>query len=281
MNQSLGELQKRIEAQSVIDRKMLAERLKCWIKLGLPPHDQGEFNVNFNIIEWQRPVFTIGEETKIELDTATVASIQRKDRRKKAVKVTFDPEFNLFGVNGEEYSLAGLRPWVQQERRSREADVWKHRPISDVDPIGELAGSLARQQKADFTAVRAKNLYELLPHLEGSRYLLFATHPLFEVEIHSLEQSLSYLTFYTFENDLTIPLDPQGNSAESVHTVISLLEKEAKELNTLLLDSNTIENARQASHQIAIWLQNSRILPKRGQQTYFLPIPVALVAILS
>jgi hypothetical protein len=32
---------------------------------------------------------------------------------------------------------------------------------------------------------------------------------------------------------------------------------------------------------MAIWLHTSRILPRRGQQTYFLPIPVALVAILS
>ncbi|MHC5747163.1 MAG: hypothetical protein ACYTXT_35820, partial [Nostoc sp.] len=101
------------------------------------------------------------------------------------------------------------------------------------------------------------------------------------VESHSSEQSLSYLTFYTFKNDLTIPLDPQGNSADSVHRVISLLEKEAKEQNALLLDSNIIEDAREAGGQIGIWLRTSRILPKRGQQTYFLPIPVALVAILS
>ena len=281
MNQSLGELQKRIEAKSVVDRKMLAERLKCWIKLGLPPRIENEFSVKFDTIEWQRPVFTVGEETKMELDIATVASIQRQDRRKKPFKVTFDPEFNLFGVNGEEYSLAGLRPWVQKEKRSRETDVWKHRPISDSDPIGELACSLARQQKADFTAIRANNLYELLPHLEGSRYLLFATHPLSEVEIHSSEHSLPYLTFYAFKHDLTVPSDPEGNSADSVHKVISLLEKEVKELETLVPDSNIIENAREAARQMSTWLSDSRILPRRGQQTYFLPIPVALVAILS
>lgn len=49
---------------------------------------------------------------------------------------------------------------------------------------------------------------------------------------------------------------------------------------TVDLKSSVLEEARQAGPRIAEWLQTSRKLPRLGQQTYFLPIPVALVAIL-
>lgn len=281
MNQRLGELQKTIEAQSVIDRMMLADRLSRWVNLGLPPREQNEFHFSFDTLEWERPVFTLGQETRIELSRAAIASIQREDRRRKAVKVTFDPEFNLFGANGDQYSLAGLRPWIQKERRNQEGEVWKHRPMHDVDPIGELAGSIARQREADFSTVSAEKLCKLLPELKGVNYLLFATHPLLEVESLTSREPRSYLTFYAFkQEDLSKPIVAEGYAAHDVNKVISLLEEEAKETNLIPLDFDFLEASRSASRQIYEWLEASRILPRRGQNTYFLPIPVALVVVI-
>jgi len=276
MNQKLGELQKTIEAKAAIDRTMLAKRLQLWIDLGLPPREQNEFYFSFDSIEWERPVFTVGQETRVELSRAEVASIQGRDRRKKATKITFDPEFNLFGKDGDQYSLAGLRPWIQREEKN---DVWKHRPIADVDPIGELAGNLSRQRQADFTVISADRLFNQLPELEGADYLLFATHPLLEVETSHSREVRSYLTFYAFtEGDLSIPLSQEGYTPNDVNKVISLLE-EARETDLISLDSDFLEKSREAAQKIYEWLESSRILPRRGQNTYFLPIPVALVAV--
>jgi len=280
MNQKLGDLQKNLEAQSVIDRKMLAERLSCWLRLGLPPRMQNDFTFNFDTVAWQRPVFTIGETTTIETASATVAEIRRASSHLRPIRVTFDPEFNLFGSLGGNYSLAGLRPWTKRARSSNTAEVWKHRPLKDVDPIGDLACSLARQRGADFTTISASTLREALPDLHEARYLLFATHPMLEVDAHPLESALSYLTFYAFRDESNIPIRPQGHSAEHVHRVISLLEDEVQNRACELISSALLENAREASSRVSEWLRSSRILPGLGRQTYFLPIPIALIAVL-
>ena len=41
-----------------------------------------------------------------------------------------------------------------------------------------------------------------------------------------------------------------------------------------------LEQTRLAAGNIADWLETERKLPRLGRQTYFLPIPVALVAVL-
>jgi len=279
MNQKLGDLQKKLEAQSVIDRKMLFERLSCWLKLGLPPRMQNDFTFKFDTVVWQRPVFTIGEKTSNETASATVAEIKKASSHTRSIKVTFDPEFNLFGSLGGNYSLAGLRPWTKRVKSSSTAEVWKHRPLEDVDPIGDLACSLARQRGADFTTISASKLCATLPDLHEARYLLFATHPMLEVEAHPSE-NISYLTFYAFGDESNLPIYPQGHSADQVHKVISLLENEVQNLDFELMNSALIENAREASSRVSEWLQSSRILPELGRQTYFLPIPIALVAVL-
>jgi superfamily II DNA or RNA helicase len=281
MNQRLGELQKDIEAQSVIDRTKLCDRLKYWLQLGLPAREQNEFHISFDETEWERPVFAIGKETTMKIDNASIASIQRGDRRKKATKVTFDPEFSLFSTNGDQYSLAGLRPWIQRSRRSQESEIWSHRPMKDVDPIGELACSIARQRGADFTVVDSNALRTVMPSLSKINYLLFATHPLLEVEENSISGGLSsYLTFYAFGEDLSAPINEKGYSANEVNQIICLLELEAKKAY-FTLDDQQRKTACIASKEIAIWLNSSRVLPKRGQNTYFLPIPIALVAVIS
>ena len=267
MDQQLGEIQKHIMAQSVIDRQILAKRLNCWMQLELPNHLAGKFNLQFDKVLWNRPIFR--EVATVENAEATIATIQRK-------KVTFDPEFKLFGSNGKTYLLAGLRPWVKKE------NVLALRPIEGADPIGELACYLARQREADFTTVSAKRLYDpdSFPDLKGTRYLLFATHPMREAEPNLSQSSLSYLTFYAFNGDFEKPLQSQGASADDVHKLISLLEKEALTSEPVPLDSYVLEQARLAGGSITAWLQKERKLPRLGRQTYFLPLPVALVAVL-
>ena len=267
MEQQLGEIQKHIKAQSVIDRQMLAERLNRWTQLGLPNYLTGKFNLQFDTVSWNRPVFR--DVATVEQAEAKIATIQRK-------KVTFDPEFKLFGNDGKTYSLAGLRPWIKKE----EGNVLKLRPIGGADPIGELACFLARQREADFTTVSAKCLYDLFPALEGTRYLLFATHPMREAEPNLSQNSLSYLTFYAFNGDFEKPLQPQGASADDVYKLISLLEEEALTSEPVPLESHVLEQARLAGGSIADWLRRERKLPRLGRQIYFLPIPVALVAVL-
>lgn len=281
MNQNLGKIQKDLTAKAVIDRSMLAQRLEYWLRLGLPPRDQAEFKLNFDTVEWQRPIFSLSQATTSELTQAKIATIKRKDENWKTRKITFDPEFNLFGGGSDIYTLAGLRPWIKDEKRSSGGnDIWKHRPLKQSDPIGDLVCSLARQRQADFTIISSSALFEQIPNLEGSQYLLFATHPMLEVEEDLNQNGISYLTFYAFGNDFSKPIQPNGFPADYVNKVIQLLENEATQLNLYELDSLLLEQAKLAGKQIsASWLSTSRILPKLGEQRFFLPIPVALVVI--
>ena len=282
MNDNLGKIQKDLTAKAVIDRSMLAQRLEYWVQLGLPLHDQAKFKLTFDTVEWQRPIFSVNQATISESAQAKVATIQRKDENWEVRQITFDPEFNLFGGGSKTYSLAGLRPWVKDEKISSGGyDIWKHRPLRRSDSIGDLACSLSRQRQADFTIISSTALFGKIPSLEGSRYLLFATHPMLEVEEDSSQNGASYLTFYAFADDFSTPIQPVGYSADNVNKVIQILEQEALKTNVSALDHVLLEESRQAGKRISeAWLSQSRILPKLGQQKYFLPIPVALVAII-
>ncbi len=280
MNDNLGKIQKNLTAKAVIDRSKLAQRLEYWVKLGLPARDQAEFKLTFNTVEWQRPIFSANEDTINETAQAKVATIKRKDKNWKASHITFDPEFNLFGGGSDKYEMAGLRPWIKKVRRGKETDIWKHRPIEQTDSIGDLTCSLARQRQADFTVISSSGLFSALPSLKGSRYLLFATHPMLEIEEGSVgDNELSYLTFYSFSDDLDTPMQSYGYSGDYVHQVIRVLEDEAIKPIVSAFNYSVIEEAKDSSKKILKWLNSSRILPKLGQQKYFLPIPVALVAI--
>lgn len=272
MERRLGEIQEHIEQQSVIDRKMLVERLERWMQLGLPNREKNKFKLKFDTVRWDKPVF--GEVATKEQTEAKIAKIQSK-------QVTFDPEFKLFCSDGKNYSLAGLRPWRKTQRR----DVFKHRPIADADPIGELACYLARRPEADFVTLSAQSFHNLFPNLQDASYLLFATHPMREAEDNTSKNALSYLTFYAFDNNILNagviqqPLQSEGACADDVNKLISLLETEVIALETVPVKSDITEQALVAASNLAEWLKNERKLPRLGRQTYFLPIPVALVAI--
>jgi superfamily II DNA or RNA helicase len=268
MEEKLGELQTKLSEQWVISREQLEERLKRWMELGLPGVDQSH-ELTFSDKEWSRPVFR-DEGTVMETAQAKIAVI-------KGRKFTFDPEFKVFGREKENILLAGLYPWFKNEWEG----VIEHRPLPrNADPIGRLACSLARQRKADFTTISANQLSEAFPNLQDAQYLLFVTHPLREVENHTSASTDSYLTFYAFSSDLSQPSNPQGASAKDVYQMISLLEGEALKPGSPSLEAAVFEVAKDASKGLAKWLEQSRKLGGLTKKSYFLPIPVALVAVL-
>jgi hypothetical protein len=268
MEEKLGELHTQLSQQWVISREELAKRLELWMQLGLPGVDQ-EHELTFSSKEWNRPVFR-DEGTVVETAQAKIAII--KDR-----KFTFDPEFKVFGREKENILLAGLYPWFKNEGEG----VIEHRPLPrNADPIGCLACSLARQRKADFTTISAKQLSNAFPNLQDVQYLLFVTHPLREVENHASASTDSYLTFYAFSGNLSQPNNPQGASAKDVYQMISLLEENALKPGSPSLETAVFEAAKDASKELAKWLEQSRKLGGLTKKSYFLPIPVALVAVL-
>jgi superfamily II DNA or RNA helicase len=267
MEEKLGELQIQLSQQWVISREELAKRLVRWMELGLPGVDQ-RHELTFSTKEWRRPVFH-DEGTVMETAQAKIAVIQGR-------KFTFDPEFKVFGRERENILLAGVYPWHEKEWEG----VVKHRPLHKSDPIGRLACSLARQSKADFTTLSANQLYPKFPNLRDAQYLLFATHPLREVENHASASADSYLTFYTFNSDLSQPINPQGASAKEVYDLISLLEENALKTSSTSMETGVLEAAKSASQKLAEWLKQSRKLGGLTKKSYFLPIPIALVAVL-
>lgn len=268
MEERLGELQTQLSQQWVISREELAKRLELWMQLGLPGVDQ-KLELTFSTKEWSRPVFR-DEGTVMETAQAKIAVI-------KGRKFTFDPEFKVFGREKENILLAGLYPWFKNEWEG----VIEHRPLPrKADPIGRLACSLARQRKADFTTVSANQLSNAFPNLRDAQYLLFVTHPLREVEDHTSASTDSYLTFYAFSDDLSQPSNPQGASAKDVYQMISLLEEDALKPGSPSLETAVFKAAKDASKELAKWLEQSRKLGGLTKKSYFLPIPVALVAVL-
>lgn len=107
-----------------------------------------------------------------------------------------------------------------------------------------------------------------------------------EAEDNTSKNALSYLTFYAFHDNILNadaiqqPLQPEGACADDVNKLISLLETEALASETVPIKFDITEQALTAASKIAEWLKNERKLPRLGRQTYFLPIPVALIALL-
>lgn len=267
MEKQLKEVQTEVKRQWVISRKELETRLEKWMELGLCSIDH-KYNLNFSTKKWNRPVFE-NEGTVIKTTETKIATILNK-------KFTFDPEFNLFGQEKENIKLAGLCPWVKKE------DGSGHIPLHDLDPIGCLARSLSRKVQADFTTISAKRFYGCFPDLQSQniQYVLFVTHPLRELENNMTSNSYSYLTFYTFNSDLSHPLKEEGATGEEVYNLISLLEDDAITIASTALQEDILDMAKEAGEKISMWLKKSAKLPSLTEKNYFLPIPIALVSII-
>lgn len=212
--------EQQLKLQWVLDRDKLLKRLKTWHNLKVTEYDYYKHKLAFEAKEWQRPVF--GEE-KTEMESAVSEVLAIQHFKNKKDRFNFDPEFSLFSQETNLNGLAGLLPWYIQ---ASQGGTKHHQPLLGYDPIGTLTQSLARQRQADFMAVSTQKLYEHFPNLKGCSYLLFATHPLRELERNKSSDSAKYLTYYTFTTDFSQPVNPDGASAIEVHKMITFLEEQ-------------------------------------------------------
>ena len=83
-----------------------------------------------------------------------------------------------------------------------------------------------------------------------AHYLLFATHPLREVENLAPASTDSYLTFYAFSSNLSQPIEGQGASAKELHQLISLLEEDELKTASTFLGTDVREAAKSASQEL-------------------------------
>jgi superfamily II DNA or RNA helicase len=278
MEKVFSDLNAKLKLDSVLDRDDLLKRLKVWHDLNVTQYDFYKQKLAFETKEWQRPVF--GEE-KTEMESAVSEVLAITHFKNKKDKFNFDPEFGLFSQEKNLNGLAGLLPWYIQET---EGGTKQHRPLIGNDPIGTLTQSLARLKQADFVAISAQKLYERFPNLNGYCYLLFATHPLRELEKNKSIDSAKYLTYYSFTTDFSQPVNTYGASAIEVHEMITFLEEQVVQ-GSASPSSEVIDRAKLAGRDISKWIQSSFRIGGddlfEEESSYFVPVPVALVAIVD
>ena len=278
MKKVFNDLNAKLKLDSVLDRDDLLKRLKIWRDLEVTQYDFYRHKLAFESKEWQRPVF--GEE-RIEMEPAVSEVLAITHYRNKKDRFNFDPEFGLFSQEKNLNGLAGLLPWY---RDGSEGGTKQHRPLLGDDPIGTLTQSLARLKQADFISVPGQKLRELFPNLKDCAYLLFATHPLRELEKNKSSESAKYLTYYTFTTDFSQPANFNGASAIEVHKMITFLEDQVVQ-GLASPSSEVIDQAKSAGQSISKWIQDSFSIGSDDfldkESSYFVPIPVALVAIID
>jgi hypothetical protein len=283
MDSQLQSISAALELSQVLSRDDLAERLKNWNRIGLPEEGLGNITYKFEEITWNRPVF---EESGARSEPAVspIAIINDRDKGVKQALV-FDPEFLVFGgkQGGERLRLGGLPPWINKpDYYGKHAII----PSQSSDILGKLFQKVARLGTADFLTIPVNALEAgLLP--PGTRWLLFCTHPLREVEDVLPTKVRPYLTYYAFRElndpDLPVPVDVEGADADHVHRFLECVEKHAVEGKCIeQYDKSQIDAATHAGSRVRTWLQS---VTKFGvakflePAKYFVPIPVALVSI--
>ena len=279
MESQLRKLNEELKPQWVLDRDKLLERLKIWNALECVNFDRYKHKINFEEKEWSRPIF--GDEgTTMQPAVSEVMVIQHHKNRKH--RFNFDPDFGLFGQEKNLHGLAGLLPWFVKDYE--EGGKREHKPLLGADPLGTLCQSLARQNKADFLAINKGNFIASFPELAEAKFLIFATHPLRELENQASSECAKYLTYYIFCKNQAIPINKNGASAQEVHKMITFFEKEVSEFFLDLLP-NEIEECKSESKLVTEWLHSVLDIGTEdifGEITqYFVPIPVAFVALID
>jgi hypothetical protein len=267
MEHQLRRLHRELRASWVIDREALEQRLSNWASVGMRYLPKNDSSLVIKQDAWKRPVF--GEQASLEDAQATIATIKWFHERPRAY--VFDPEFKLFADDKEGLQLAGIAPW----RKKTNNVLTKLRP-APFDLIGQIAQRFARLDQADFARLPRELLVNTDPGLYEADCLLFASHPLRELEAQ--ESSRRYLTYYAFPAEGNEPINPEGANADVVHQVIRLLEDQrvAAEFTEQNLDL-----ALRQGEQAHAWLETVRKMGGGFVDTgYFLPIPVALVSII-
>jgi len=284
MSEKFQTINKDIKCRYALDRKGLFQRLKLWKNLGFP----AEFlDLKISNMEWPRPLFT-EQGVVVELANTDVISIIEEDYghgHKTLGKLVFDPEFKVFGGDLQQsYRLAGLLPWRARERT---ADT-KIRPLDkERDPISYLALKLSRQSQSDFAVINRSKWLEdrSVAQFHNASYLLITTHPIKEME--SVDFNQGYLSFFAFDADCQQPINLDGASAEATHKLISILEEYTSDsVSYEALKTTLATNSKhlvEIGKKIADWLDSSR---KYGggflvADEFFMPIPVALIAIMD
>jgi superfamily II DNA or RNA helicase len=271
MEEQLGELSERIEARSVLNRMDLCRRLQTWQELGLP---DTEVDYEISDIKWERPVF--GEITTTEVAVAQKARFRRGRLRRDVV---FDPEFIVFGDGSDEMGLAGLRPWTKKETSRGRQLI---RPDDKVDILGDLICRIVRSPAADFARLDKAALDAAVPALSLADYLLVCSHPMLEEETEHADVERPYLNCYGFQRqDEWVCITPDGVSAAEMSMLIAELERQSRaELSEV--ESATRARYVEASKAICDWLTTTTHFGASsflGPQKYFVPIPVALLAV--
>jgi superfamily II DNA or RNA helicase len=279
MESQLRKLNEILQPQWVLDRDKLLKRLKVWHSLECINFDPYKHKISFEEREWLRPIF--GDEgTTMEPAIAEVIAIQHHKNRKH--RFNFDPDFGLFGQDKNLHGLAGLLPWLVKDYE--EGGKREHKPLLGSDPLGTLCQSLARQNNADFLAVNRKNFNISFPELAEANFLIFATHPLRELENQASSECAKYLTYYVFHENQVTPINETGASSQEVHKMITFFEKEIGEFFLDMLP-NEIEKCRSDSKLVTKWLHSVLNIGTQdifgGVTQYFVPVPVAFVALID
>ena len=225
------------------------------------------------------------ENAHLEGAMLIYANLESADLRNANLKDTSLESADLRNANLRGAKLEGASLKSANRKGAIMPDGTKHpyQPFTDFDLIGSLSQSLARQRQADFMAVSAQKLCGKFPELKGCSYLLFATHPLRELEKDIPSDTAKYLTYYAFSNNFNQPVNLNGASADDVHEMISFLENQTIQ-DGILLSSGVINQAKSAGQAISGGLQTSLSMDEGfldEESSYFAPIPVALIAIVD
>lgn len=286
MKKGFQEISTDLAYRYVLDRNTLLERFKVWKELGFQNEN---IEIKLNEVNWQRPVFD-EKGTHTEEATANIVCILEEDYgngKKVLGQLAFDPEFKVFGgAIQNTYRLAGLAPWAKRERS--QGTIIKIRPIDKMDdPISYLTLKMARQIKSDFAAISRSNLIDSgFSSSPSVKYLLITTHPIKEKE--SVEADHGYMSFFCFD-DKCNSINLYGNeavlggSAEKTHQLIKAIEKYSDYEAVTAYISQNRESLKTVGQQLGSWLRNNRQAGGGllGGNNFFMPIPVAMIAIID
>ena len=96
--------------------------------------------------------------------------------------------------------------------------------------------------------------------------------------------SAKYLTYYTFTTDFSLPINPDGASANEVHEMITFLEEQIVQ-GVVSLSYDEIFQVKSDGKDISKWVLDSFSIGGDDfldeESTYLVPIPVALIAIIN
>lgn len=286
MDEELANIRTTIQHAQVLSRADLAERLSKWQQMGMPDAAVADIKFRFDSVAWDRPVFE--DVSRMEATESTIACIEDHEVKHELI---FDPEFLVFGPKGpregkSDFRLAGIPPWINTVTKHG-----RHRivPYDKSDLLGKLLQQIARQNCADFLSIPRAFVMKALEDTNAARWLLFCTHPLREAENvlpPKLRPFLTYYAFPTLIDDVTpVPLNGEGAEAGEVHRFLGCIEHYAiNEDFDGMGNADDRNAASKAGSQLQRWLDS---VTKFGaasfleEEKYFVPVPVALVAVVG